>query len=224
MPGRASRGRRRPLHHRLDGRRGSLVVRDAVHVLDVDHPDDVVEVAPVDGEPREAGRHGQLGQLGDRLLAPMPTTARRGMSASAATFSANRIERGQQVEGVGAERALLPRAADEEVELLERAHRGSSCCGSMPSRRTMTLATPLKNRDDGPVTSTADAAAAARALRRARAGWATASDLGTSSPMTIWNNGGQQQRDGDRDAQRPSSPTMSPRSGSMQRRRWSARR
>ena len=78
------------------------------------------------------------------------STERRGMSASAASFSPKRIDRVSRVSASG---SRVPSSPDERMSSSSSSSERtdvSSSCGSMPSRRTVQLAAPFRKRISGP--------------------------------------------------------------------------
>ncbi len=80
------------------------------------------------------------------------TTDRRGTSASAASFSPKRIDR---VSSVSASGSRVPSSPDDRMRSSSSSRdrtEVSSSCGSMPRRRTVQLAAPLRKVIRGPST------------------------------------------------------------------------
>ncbi len=91
------------------------------------------------------------------------TTESRGISASAASFSPNRIERVRSVRASG---SRVPSSPDERISSSSSSSERtdvSSSWGSIPKRRTVQLAAPFRKAISGPSTRVIISIGAARA-------------------------------------------------------------
>ena len=115
----------------------------------------------------------------------MPTTSTRGVIASAARFSPNRIvRRSSSAVSSGSAPALAEYAASRPSSSGERAL-ASSSCGSTPSRRTSQFAEPLSARIEPAEHGGERRASGRRSPAPSRIGRAIAAFFGTSSPKSI---------------------------------------
>ncbi len=112
------------------------------------------------------------------------TTDRRGTSAAAASFVPNRIDRVSSRSALGSSVPSSPELRMSSSSSSSDRTEASSSCGSMPTRRTVQSAAPLRKEMSGPNIRPMSVmgGASAYATRRGRA---MASDFGISSPITI---------------------------------------